>query len=159
MISLIWAMTKDRLIGKNNDLPWHYKEDLKYFKETTLGKDVLMGYNTYLSIYNRLGHALPKRNNFVLFNDFEIKDQTITQVDDLTAFINEYKDNDKELFIIGGASVYKQTLPIANRLYITMIDKDYEGNVYFPEIDFSNYELIKEEVVNELSFQVYEKRL
>ena len=159
MISLIWAMTKDRLIGKNNDLPWHYKEDLKYFKETTLGKDVLMGYNTYLSIYNRLGHALPKRNNFVLFNDFEIKDQTITQVDDLTSFINEYKDNDKELFIIGGASVYKQTLPIANRLYITMINKDYEGNVYFPEIDFSNYELIKEEVVNELSFQVYEKRL
>ena len=159
MISLIWAMTKDRLIGKNNDLPWHYKEDLKYFKETTLGKDVLMGYNTYLSIYNRLGHALPKRNNFVLCNDFEIKDQTITQVNDLTAFINEYKDNDKELFIIGGASVYKQTLPIANRLYITMIDKDYEGNVYFPEIDFSNYELIKEEVVNELSFQVYEKRL
>ena len=70
MICLIWAMTKDNLIGKGNDLPWHYKEDLQYFKKTTMNKDVLMGYNTYLSIFNRLGHSLPNRNNFVLFVSF-----------------------------------------------------------------------------------------
>lgn len=158
MISLIWAMTKNNLIGKDNDLPWHYKEDLQYFKKTTLNKDVLMGYNTYLSIFNRLGHSLPNRNNFVLCNNLTIEDNSITQVTSLDDFINEYKNREKEIFIIGGASVYSQTLPVADRLYITMINKDYEGNVYFPQIDLSNYELIKKEDHSELSFLVYEKK-
>ena len=158
MISLIWAMTKNNLIGKDNDLPWHYKEDLQYFKKTTLNKDVLMWYNTYLSIFNRLGHSLPNRNNFVLCNNLTIEDNSITQVTSLDDFINEYKNSEKEIFIIGGASVYSQTLPVADRLYITMINKDYEGNVYFPQIDLSNYELIKKEDHSELSFLVYEKK-
>ena len=132
MICLIWAMTKDNFIGKGNDLPWHYKEDLQYFKKTTMNKDVLMGYNTYLSIFNRLGHSLPNRNNFVLCNDLEIMDNSITQVNDLDEFIKQYQNTDKELFIIGGASVYRQTLPVADKLYITLINKDFTNtrNIY-----------------------------
>ncbi len=159
MICLIWAMTKDNLIGKGNDLPWHYKEDLQYFKKTTMNKDVLMGYNTYLSIFNRLGHSLPNRNNFVLCNDLEIMDNSITQVNDLDEFIKQYQNTDKELFIIGGASVYRQTLPVADKLYITLINKEYLGDVYFPEIDLSNYKVINKVDLEELSFIVYEKRL
>lgn len=159
MICLIWAMTKDNLIGKGNDLPWHYKEDLQYFKKTTMNKDVLMGYNTYLSIFNRLGHSLPNRNNFVLCNDLEIMDNSITQVNDLDEFIKRYQNTDKELFIIGGASVYRQTLPVADKLYITLINKEYLGDVYFPEIDLSNYKVINKVDLEELSFIVYEKRL
>lgn len=159
MICLIWAMTKDNLIGKGNDLPWHYKEDLQYFKKTTMNKDVLMGYNTYLSIFNRLGHSLPNRNNFVLCNDLEIMDNSITQVNDLDEFIRQYQNTDKELFIIGGASVYRQTLPVADKLYITLINKEYLGDVYFPEIDLSNYKVINKVDLEELSFIVYEKRL
>ena len=159
MICLIWAMTKDNLIGKGNDLPWHYKEDLQYFKKTTMNKDVLMGYNTYLSIFNRLGHSLPNRNNFVLCNDLEIMDNSITQVNDLDEFIKQYQNTDKELFIIGGAPVYRQTLPVADKLYITLINKEYLGDVYFPEIDLSNYKVINTVDLEELSFIVYEKRL
>ena len=118
MINLIWAMTKDNLIGKGNDLPWHYKEDLQYFKKNTLDKDVLMGYNTYLSIYDRLGKALPRRNNFVLHFDASLKVEGATLVTNLEEFLNEYKNNEKELFIIGGASVYKQTIPVADIYYI-----------------------------------------
>lgn len=158
MINLIWAMTKDNLIGKGNDLPWHYKEDLQYFKKNTLDKDVLMGYNTYLSIYDRIGKALPRRNNFVLHFDASLKVEGATLVTNLEEFLNEYKNNEKELFIIGGASVYKQTLPLADRLYITLINKEYEGDIYFPEVDLSNYNLIRQEDVNELSFLVYERK-
>ena len=158
MINLIWAMTKDNLIGKGNDLPWHYKEDLQYFKKNTMNKDVLMGYNTYLSIYSRIGKALPKRNNYVLHFDNSLKLEGATLVTNLEEFLMNYKNNDKELFIIGGASVYKQTLPLADRLYITLINKEYEGDVYFPEVDLSNYNLIRQEDVNELSFLVYERK-
>ena len=157
MINLIWAMTKDNLIGKGNDLPWHYKEDLQYFKKNTLEKDVLMGYNTYLSIYSRIGKALPKRNNYVLHFDENLKVEGATLVTNLHEFLGQYKNSEKDIFIIGGASVYKQTLEIADRLYITLINKEYDGDVYFPEVDLSNYKLIKQEDVNELSFLVYER--
>ena len=162
MINLIVAIGQNNLIGKDNDLPWNYKEDLKYFKENTLNKDVLMGYNTYLSIYSRIGKALPKRNNFVLHfnNDIETPGASVTT--DLLSFLENYKNNEKELFVIGGASVYKQTLEHADRLYITLINKSYEGNVYFPEVDLSNFKLIKKtdvdlEIEKELSFLVYER--
>ncbi len=158
MINLIWAMTKDNLIGKGNDLPWHYKEDLQYFKKNTMNKDVLMGYNTYLSIYSRIGKALPKRNNYVLHFDNSLKLEGATLVTNLEEFLMNYKNNDKELFIIGGASVYKQTLPLADRLYITLINKEYEGDVFFPEYDESAFELISSVDNGDLTFEIYERK-
>lgn len=154
MISLIWAMDINQLIGKGNTLPWYYPEDLKYFKRQTLNQDVLMGYNTYLSIVERIGKPLPNRNNYVLaYNDLD----GVTTVKDLEGFIKEYQNKDKNIFVIGGKSVYEQLLDSADFLYITLINKEYIGDVYFPKIDFTKYEKIKEDSQGELIFQIYKK--
>ena len=154
MISLIFAMDKNNLIGKNNELPWHYSEDLKYFRETTRNHKVLMGDNTYLSI----GKALPNRVNYVatLNPAFKADDAIITN--DLFKFLKENENNEEEIFVIGGKQIYALSLPYAKRLYITHIDATHEGNVYFPEIDYSKYNLIKSNKVGILNFCVYERK-
>ena len=138
MISLIFAMDKNNLIGKDNSLPWHYSEDLKYFRNTTRGHKVLMGDNTYLSI----GKALPNRTNYVatLNKEFKVSDAII--INDLISFLKENEKKEEEIFIIGGKQIYALSLPYANRLYITHIDSVHEGNIYFPEIDYTKYNLI-----------------
>lgn len=156
MISLIFAMDKNNLIGKGNDLPWHYSEDLKYFKSVTTGKSVVMGENTFYSIYNRIGKPLPNRNNIVAtFNkDFNYSDVTV--INDLIAFLEKVKETKEEYFIIGGKTIYELSLPYADRLYITHINKAYDGDVYFPKIDYDKYQktIIKED--GELQFTIYE---
>lgn len=156
MIKLIWAMDENNLIGNKNDLPWHYKEDLKYFKEKTINHDCLMGYNTYLSIVGRLGHPLPNRQNFVLYNK-EIDDKLVKTVTDLEKFLKLYKDSSNDLFVIGGKSVYKQCLDYADYLYITRIHKSYTGDVYFDDLDLTKYTKISETVSGELSFEIYKR--
>ena len=157
MISMILAMDKNNLVCKGNDLPWHYPEDLKYFKKVTLGKDVLMGYNTYLSIVNRLGKPLPKRINHVL--TFE-KDLPLGGkiVDNLDALLEEYQENDKELFIIGGKSIYELLVNKADRLYLTRINNEHEGDIYLNCFEIEKYKLISKEEVGILSFEVYEMK-
>ena len=103
MLSLIVAVDDNFLIGNNNELPWYEPNDLKYFKKVTTGKAVLMGYNTYLSIINRLGKPLPKRENYVLTYETQLPLGGIV-VKDLDALIESYSD--KELFVIGGKMVY-----------------------------------------------------
>ena len=154
MISLIFAMDKNNLIGKDNSLPWHYSEDLKYFKNTTRGHKVLMGDNTYLSI----GKALPNRVNYVatLNPNFKADDAIITN--DLFAFLKENEETEEEIFVIGGKQIYALSLPYAKRLYITHIDATHEGNIYFPPIDYSKYDLIKTNQVGILNFCVYERK-
>lgn len=154
MISLIFAMDKNNLIGKDNSLPWHYSEDLKYFKATTRGHKVLMGDNTYLSI----GKALPNRTNYVatLKDDFVADDAIIVR--DLFKFLKENEDKEEEIFIIGGKAIYTLSLPYAKRLYITHIDSVHEGNIYFPPIDYDKYNLIKSEKNGILDFCIYERK-
>ena len=153
MISIIVAIGKNGLIGKGNDLPWHYPEDLKYFKETTLNKPVFMGYNTYLSIYNRLGKALPKRTNYVLTYEDTLPGEGIV-IKDLEQFT---KKHEEEVFCIGGRMIYEMMLPYADRLYITRINKDYEGDVYFPKYDESLFRLISSVESGDLTFEIYER--
>ena len=155
MISLIFAMDVNNLIGKDNDLPWYYPEDLKYFKQVTLNKDVLMGYNTYLSIVNRLGKPLPKRVNYVLTYVKELPFGGIV-VNDLEEFLNKYESCDEELFIIGGKSVYESLANRAQRIYLTRINKEHEGDLYLNCFDFSKYNLISKDVHDVLSFEIYE---
>ncbi len=155
MINLIWAMDKNRLIGKDNDLPWHYKEDLQYFKEITLNHTVLMGRKTFDSIVSRIKKPLPKRKNVVLTRT--IKESEFDNVEYINN-VDEYLSNLKEdIFVIGGSSIYEQTLKYADRLYITHIDNEYEGDAYFPEIDLSEYKKIKSDKSGELEFAVYER--
>lgn len=154
MLSLIVAVDDNFLIGNGNQLPWYEPTDLKYFKKVTLNKAVLMGYNTYLSIVNRIGKALPKRKNYVLTEEPTLDGGGMI-VTDLEKLINEYQND--ELFVIGGKMVYENMLPRVDRLYLTRVSGTHEGNVYFPKIPFEKFRLISSEKVENLTFEVYER--
>ena len=157
MISLIWAMDKNNLIGKDNDLPWHYSEDLAYFKEKTMGKTVVMGENTFYSIESRIHKPLPGRNNVVatLNKDFHYDGVEVTY--DFISYLKEHENDALDIFVIGGKQIYSLALPYAKRLYITHINKEYSGNIYFPQINYENYNVISRKTVDELDFVVYER--
>ena len=107
MISLIFAMDINNLIGKDNDLPWHYSEDLKYFKNVTTGKKVIMGENTFYSIYNRIGKPLPNRENYVATLSEDFKYPGVNVVNDLISFLETIKKDNEEYFVIGGKKIYE----------------------------------------------------
>ena len=140
MINLIWAMTKDNLIGKGNLMPWHIKEDLVYYKNKTAGKTVVMGEETYYSLkgYYKT-RPLPYGTIYVASLNPDLKLDDAIVINDLIGFVTSYKD---ELWVVGGATIYKLTLPYADRLYISFVKGNYEGDKYFPQIDYSNYKLI-----------------
>ena len=121
MISIIVAIGKNNLIGKGNDLPWNYPEDLKYFRKVTSGKTVLMGENTFYSIVNRIGKPLPKRQNIVATLNMDFSYENVLVTHDLISFLKE--NHDEEIFVIGGKQIYQLVLPYADRLYITHINK------------------------------------
>jgi len=154
MLSLIVAMDKNGLIGKGNTLPWSYPEDLAYFKKITTGKSVLMGYNTYLSICDKLGGPLPDRTNFVLTTEKSLPNGGII-VTNLPQLIHDHINS--ELVVIGGRSVYEQLLPYVERMYITRINKEYEGDVYFPEYNKALFNLASSETSGDLTFEVYDR--
>lgn len=154
MLYLIVAMDENKLIGNQNELPWYYPEDLKYFRKLTLHKAVIMGYNTYLSIIERNGKILPQRDNFVLTEEDELPNGGIV-VTDLDAVLEAYKE--REIFVIGGRSVYEQLLPIVERLYITRIPGTHEGDVYFPEYDENDFKQLGSVKEGKLVFEIYER--
>lgn len=158
MISLIVAFDSNRLIGAGNKLPWHYKDDLKYFKEVTMGHDLLMGKNTFESILSYTQKPLPGRQHFVLSRTLDYAHEQVELVRDLEAFLQSYPQN-KELFVIGGSSVYEQLLPKADRLYITHIGEAYEGDAYFPAVDFSQWTQLTSRESGMLRFAVYERKI
>ncbi len=141
MISIIVAIAENLAIGKNNDLLWHIPGDMKYFKRVTSGHPVIMGKRTYDSLPRR---PLPNRRNIVIT---DLPGETIDgcemaySIEDAVALCNPGEEN----FIIGGASVYRQFLPVTDRLYLTRVHKSFEGDVFFPELDFSAWQLISRE--------------
>lgn len=155
MISIIVAIGVNNLIGKGNDLPWYYPEDLKYFKTVTLNKTVLMGENTFYSIVNRINKPLPKRNNIVCTLNKDFHYDGVQVENDLISFLKH--PHDEEIFVIGGMQIYKLALPYADRLYITHVKKEYDGDVFFPTINYDNYKLVSQNDSGDLSFCVYEK--
>lgn len=157
MISLIFAIDKNNLIGKGNDLPWHYPQDLKYFKEKTLNKKVLMGENTFYSIFSRINKPLPKRENIVATLNKDFHYDGVKVVYDLIDYLKNNNDLE-EIFIIGGKTIYSIALPYADRLYITHINKEYDGDVYFPKIDYDKYNKIFSKIDGELEFAIYERK-
>lgn len=155
MVSLIVAIGRNNLIGKGNELPWHYKEDMKYFKEKTMNKKVIMGEATFKSILGYINKPLPKRTSLIAtLTDYSYPG--IETTNDIIKYLKEFP-KEEEIFIIGGKIIYDLTLELADRLYITHVNKDYEGDVYFKEIDYSNYTKISERINNELNFSVYER--
>lgn len=156
MISLIVAIDRNNLIGNGNKLPWYYPEDLKYFKEKTLNKTVLMGQATFESIIDRIKKPLPNRNTIVATLNHSFNYPNVKIIYDLVEFLKE--EHEEEIFITGGKQIYTLALPYVDRLYITHINKEYDGDVYFPTIDYSKYEMISRNDINELSFCVYERK-
>lgn len=155
MVSLIVAIGKNNLIGLDNKLPWHYKEDMKYFKEMTMNKKVIMGEQTFKSIISYINKPLPGRTSVIAtLTDYTYKDVEVTN--DIISYLKNFP-KEEEVFIIGGKVIYDLTLDLADRLYITHINKEYEGNVYFKEIDYSRYVKISSKISGDLEFAVYEK--
>ena len=158
MISLIWAMDKNWLVGKDNKLPWHFKEDLLYYKEKTCGKTVLMGDKSYYSLKSYYKEKpLPYGKIYVAsLDDLSLNDATV--IHDINHFLDNF-NKDEELWVVGGATIYRFSLPYADRLYITHVDGEYEGDAYFPKFDLENeFNLLSSRISNNLNFCVYERK-
>lgn len=138
MISLIAAMDKNRLIGKENGLPWHLPADFKHFKEVTMGKPIIMGRKTFESI----GKPLPGRKNIVISRKGFSK-EGVTVVDSIEQALREV-ESAEEVMIIGGASFYEQMIDKADRIYLTLVDAECEGDAWFPELDINDWDIISE---------------
>ncbi|MBR2830776.1 dihydrofolate reductase [Candidatus Saccharibacteria bacterium] len=159
MISLIAAIGKNRELGRDNQLIYHIKEDMQFFKNTTMGHPVLMGRKTFDSI----GRPLPGRTNFVVTRHPETLSDGVEPVKDLKQFLESWADNSEELFVIGGAMVYFEALPFARHLYLTEVDStDSTADTFFPPFDQTNYirEVTKKGKDNDLtySFVKYTKK-
>ncbi|MBS0359270.1 MAG: type 3 dihydrofolate reductase [Proteobacteria bacterium] len=141
-ISLIAAMSRNHVIGFQNHMPWHLPADLKHFQSLTLNKPIIMGRKTFESI----GKPLPNRINIVVTRDHQFKSEGVSVVHSLEEAIELGSTYHEEIMIIGGAELYRQTLSNADRLYITRIDADFEGDAFFPEWDKKKWTLIEERV-------------
>jgi dihydrofolate reductase len=133
--SIIVAIAENSAIGKNNDLLWHISNDLKYFKKITSGHTVIMGKNTWLSLPVK---PLPERRNIIISQTLHLNEENIFVVRTIQDAI-DICDENSENFIIGGASVYEQFLPVANKLYITKIHQSFDADAFFPNIDAKNF--------------------
>ncbi|MFE5430946.1 dihydrofolate reductase [Peribacillus simplex] len=138
MISLIVAMDQNRVIGKNNELPWHLPADLQYFKKVTMGHPIIMGRKTFESI----GRVLPGRENVIVTRNQEFKAEGCVVLHDIEQIKTFADSRDEEVFVIGGAEIFKEILPVTDRLYITEIHETFEGDTFFPVIDENQWDKI-----------------
>ena len=142
IVSCIVATAKNNVIGKDNDIPWYLPADLKYFKRTTLDHHIIMGRNCYRSI----GQPLPKRTNIILTRDpYFISSSCLVAHSIEEALTMAFENGEKEAFIIGGGQIYEQSIKYWDKLYLTEVDLEVDGDVFFPELDMSEWELVWEE--------------
>jgi len=165
IISMIAAMGRNRVIGRDNDLPWHLPDDFKYFQQTTKGHYVIMGRKNWQSLPHKF-KPLPERTNLIITRqqNFEAEGgQVFNTLEDAIAL--PQNANEEEAFIIGGGEIYRMGLAYANRIYLTEINGDFEGSVTFPE--FSKVEWIETSRVHHsvddrhnfsFDFVIYEKK-
>jgi len=153
-IKIISAVAKNRVIGNDMEIPWYIPEDFKHFKKCTTGNVVVMGETTYRSI----GKALPNRYNIVLsFTLKELPDATVYNDYEvgLSAAKKYALENDCDIFIIGGGSIYELAMKDADELYISEVRGNYQGNVFFP--DYSNWKEISTEDREKFIFKIFKK--
>ena len=146
-VSAVGAIGKDRVLGKDNKLLWHIPDDLKRFKELTMGHPIILGRKTFESIVGYLGGPLPGRTNIVITRDSAWKYPGVVVADSVESAIKESKELDsEEVFIGGGAQIYTQALPYTNKLYLTLIDDEKEGDSFFPPYESEFTKKVFEEV-------------
>ncbi|MDX1479021.1 MAG: dihydrofolate reductase [Saprospiraceae bacterium] len=142
LISAIAAMSRNRVIGKDNQIPWYLPGDLKFFKQTTTGHHIIMGRKNYQSI----GKPLPKRTNVVVTrNPFFISSGCVIVHSIEEGIQQAFENGDTEAFIIGGGEIYAQALPLLDRMYLTVLDADIDGDVFFPEYDPAEWQVTSSE--------------
>lgn len=160
MISFLFAMGKNRVIGRDNQLPWHLPADLAYFKKKTMGHPIVMGRKTYESI----GKPLPGRENVIVTRNSEYEAEGCTVVHSVDEACRMFPD-DEEIFVIGGAKLFDAFYPFADRMYVTYINETFEGDTFFRAIDDSEWKRtsVEKGIKNdknryEYSFITYERK-
>jgi len=133
MISIIVATAKNGVIGKNGEIPWYLPDDFKHFAKITRGHTVIMGRKTHESILKRLGHPLPDRKSVVITSQENYMAPGCIVVKSTDDAIKMFSTSTEEVFVIGGGEIYKQFLPFADKLYITEVEIDCEGDISFPQ--------------------------
>ena len=160
MVSIIVAIAQNGTIGDKNSLLWHIKEDMRFFRTTTSGHPVIMGRKTFESLGSK---PLPKRTNIVITRDSREFEGALTahSLEEAIRMAGE----DEEIFVMGGAQIYREALSVVDRMYITVVERDYEGDTSFPEIDFSQWELVNvvrhergEEYESPFEFRTYDRK-
>ncbi len=158
IISIIASMSKNGVIGYKNRLPWKTPEDIKWFKEKTEGHYIVMGRKTFESI----GKLLPGRKCVVLTRNRKFNFPGVTAAHSIEDALEIARQGgESELFIVGGEDIYRQTLEIADRIYLTVIDSHYEGDSFFPSFDESKYRIVFKKLVDQsprLEFFIFEKK-
>lgn len=137
MLSISVAVAKNNVIGINNTLPWHISEDLKRFKRITSDKKMIMGRKAFES----LPGILPNRKHIIITRnkDFKVDSDMVAIEYDLNSLVEKYSKCDEEIFVIGGAEIYQQFLPYIDKIYLTQIEEAFEGDTYFPEINYDEF--------------------
>ena len=161
MLSIIVAASENNVIGIHNHLPWHLPVDMKYFKDTTMGKPIVMGRKSF----EELGRVLPGRPNIMITRQADFKKEGLIVVPSLEAGIEKAKTfNTEEIFITGGGEIFKIALPMVDRVYITRVHATVEGDTYFPAFNTEGWKLIKNERHEKdekhayaLTFEVWER--
>ena len=162
MISLIVAASENNAIGKGYAMLWHLPEELKFFKNTTWGMPVIMGRKTFEAV----GKPLPGRTNIIVTSNKDWSAEntiTTTNIDDAIKVANDTNSN--EIFITGGGEIYKQTLPIADKVYLTRVHTTIDGDAFFPEMDLNTWEIdfekhVKSDEKNkfDMTFQTWKRK-
>ena len=158
-ITLIVAAAKNNAIGKDNQMLWHLPNDFKYFKKNTLEHSVVMGRKTFDSI----GKPLPERRNIILTRDMNYSHEEVDVANSVQEVLNYCRD-EREIFIIGGADIYKQTLPLADKILLTRVHTTIDGDAYFPALLDHEWKLVSaekhekdEKHAFDYTFEVYER--
>lgn len=156
MFSIIVAAANNNVIGGDNKLLWHISDDLKRFKKITTGHTIVMGRKTFESFPK----PLPNRHHVILTRDknYKVDSEQVTVVNDIETVMKTYENSGSEIFIIGGGEIYNLFLPYCNKLYLTKVNGDFEGDTYFPEINYDEWAITEssEEYIdpkNNLSYQ------
>ena len=161
IVSAIAAVDRNQVIGKDNGIPWYLPADLQYFKRTTLGHHVIMGRKSFESI----GRPLPRRTNIVVTRDLFFTASNCLVAHSLEEAISIAVENEEtEAFVIGGGEIYRQSMPFLDRVYLTRVDIEVEGDVFFPELPAEEWKLVSSEPHGQdkknpmtYAFEVYER--
>ncbi|WP_342252138.1 dihydrofolate reductase [Spiroplasma endosymbiont of Amphibalanus improvisus] len=156
MIYIIVAMEKKQIIGNNNQLPWKIKSELKFFKEQTINKNILMGRKTFES----LPKILPNRHTIVLTRDvnFKVNHENVEVINDIKEVLLKFKNSKEILYICGGSEIYKLFLPYVDKLIISQIRGNYKGDTYFPTVTWNEFQIIDKKIYDEFIVTIYKRK-